>query len=169
MKQVYSPKILRCINGTPSSQTFLLPRVPITSSGLIHDSLADKGELTLRIYAMVDCPPLNGFCRHEVPRLDHYGRGFLSVRSVKLFVDGALGSWGAAMIDDYDDKSGWKGNMLLSYDRLEELIRLVLPSPTTPYFPAFPTHKTFYLIPLQTRPGRGEYEVDDSGTTRASK
>jgi len=89
--------------------------------------LADQGELSLRIYAMVDCPPMNGYCRDEVPRLENYGNGVLSVRSVKLFADGALGSWGAAMIEDYSDKPGNRGNMLLKYSRLETLVRKVSP------------------------------------------
>lgn len=74
---------------------------------------------------MVDCPPMNGYCRDEVPRLENYAGGFLSVRSVKLFADGALGSWGAAMIEDYDDKPGYRGTMLLEYERLEFFIRKV--------------------------------------------
>jgi predicted amidohydrolase YtcJ len=68
---------------------------------------------------------MNGFCRDKIPRLDNYGNGFLTVRSVKLFADGALGSWGAAMIDDYSDKPNHRGSMLLSYDRLKELVQLV--------------------------------------------
>ena len=92
--------------------------------------LADAGDLTLRIYAMVDCPPLNGYCRDQVPRLENYANGFLSVRSVKLFADGALGSWGAAMIEDYEDKPGNRGSMLLEYERLEELVRKVYIPPT---------------------------------------
>src|SRR5271170_2704201 len=79
---------------------------------------------------MVDCPPMNGYCRDEVTRLENYANGFLTVRSVKLFADGALGSWGAAMIDDYDDKPGNKGTMLLDYTHLESLVRQV------PLFPA---------------------------------
>ena len=79
----------------------------------------------MRIYAMVDCPPMNGYCREEVTRLEDYANGFLTVRSVKLFADGALGSWGAAMIDNYDDKPGNKGTMLLNYTHLESLVRQV--------------------------------------------
>jgi predicted amidohydrolase YtcJ len=74
---------------------------------------------------MADCPPMNGYCRDQVPRLENYGNGYLTVRSVKLFADGALGSWGAAMIEDYSDKPGNKGTMLLSYDELEHLAREV--------------------------------------------
>jgi predicted amidohydrolase YtcJ len=93
-----------------------------------HCRLIDEGELSLRIYAMVDCPPMNGYCREEVPRLENYANGFLTVRSVKLFADGALGSWGAAMIDDYSDKPGNRGSMILEYNQLEHLVRQVLPT-----------------------------------------
>lgn len=71
---------------------------------------------------------MNGYCREEVPRLENYAGGFLTVRSVKLFADGALGSWGAAMIDDYSDKPGNRGSMLLEYNQLEHLVRQVRPT-----------------------------------------
>jgi predicted amidohydrolase YtcJ len=74
---------------------------------------------------MADCPPMNGFCLDQVPRLENYANGFLTVRSVKLFADGALGSWGAAMIDDYSDKPDNRGSMLINYDRLKELVQQV--------------------------------------------
>src|SRR5438552_13548397 len=90
---------------------------------LSHHRLADAGELSLRIYAMVDCPPMNGYCRDQVTRLENYANGYLTVRSVKLFADGALGSWGAAMIDDYSDKPGNRGSMLLEYHTLESLVQ----------------------------------------------
>ena len=92
----------------------------------INDRLADAGELTLRIYAMVDCPPMNGYCRNDIPRLENYANGFLTVRSAKLFADGAMGSWGAALIEDYSDKPGNRGSMLLEYGRLEDLVRKVV-------------------------------------------
>jgi len=66
---------------------------------------------------------MNGFCRDDVPYLESYGDGMLSVRSVKLFTDGALGSWGAAMIEDYSDKPGTRGSMLLNHSQLETLVR----------------------------------------------
>ena len=61
-----------------------------------------------------------------MPYLENYGHGFLSVRSVKLFTDGALGSWGASMIEDYSDKPGVRGSSLLNYTQLESLVRQVI-------------------------------------------
>jgi len=51
---------------------------------LIGCSLADAGRLTLRIYAMLECPVRNTICGNEV-RMVHREDGRLSVRSVKLF------------------------------------------------------------------------------------
>jgi len=69
---------------------------------------------------------MNGFCRDRVPRLQEHANGFLTVRSVKLFLDGALGSWGAALLEDYSDQPGNRGSMLLNHTQLEHLIRQVL-------------------------------------------
>jgi hypothetical protein len=37
------------------------------------------------------------------------GDGRLNLKSVKLFADGALGSRGAALLEDYTDSPGWRG------------------------------------------------------------
>ena len=54
--------------------------------------------LPIKIYAMVACPVLDEYCGDQVER---YEGSKLTVRSVKLFLDGALGSWGAAMLEPY--------------------------------------------------------------------
>ncbi|KAL8278996.1 hypothetical protein RQP46_008665 [Phenoliferia psychrophenolica] len=83
----------------------------------VHDaslSLADiaflkkidqEGRLPIRIYGMVSCEPLNRFCGDEVERYD-------GDRAVKLFTDGALGSWGAAMEEPYSDNPKERGIMI---------------------------------------------------------
>ncbi|KAG8869499.1 hypothetical protein FRB97_001097 [Tulasnella sp. 331] len=45
----------------------------------------------------------------KIPRLIGYGNDRLNLRSVKLVADGALGSWGAAMIEPYSDNSDTRG------------------------------------------------------------
>jgi predicted amidohydrolase YtcJ len=47
------------------------------------------------------------------PKADD-GRGFLSVRSVKLYADGALGSRGAALLEPYSDQPGNRGLLFQS-------------------------------------------------------
>ena len=49
-------------------------------------------EFNIRSYAMVE---LNNTFDNDVEIVEGLGDGRLTVRSVKLFMDGALGSWGA--------------------------------------------------------------------------
>ncbi len=73
-----------------------------------YKSLIDENLLGLRVYAMLgeqENPVLEGdlaaYFREN--RIEQYGNHFLSVRSVKLFFDGALGSRGAAFFEPYSD------------------------------------------------------------------
>ena len=47
----------------------------------------------------------------------------LTINSVKIVADGALGSRGAALIDDYSDMPGHRGLLTLDDERLEYLMR----------------------------------------------
>jgi predicted amidohydrolase YtcJ len=50
----------------------------------------------------------------KIPRLIDYGlHRRLTVRSIKLFADGALGSWGAALKAPYTDKPDTRGFLLV--------------------------------------------------------
>lgn len=49
--------------------------------------------------------------------------GRYTFRSAKLFGDGALGSRGAALLDDYSDKPGSKGFLIRPEQDWEPLIR----------------------------------------------
>ncbi len=72
-------------------------------------SLADSSQLKLRLNVMIydDYKKL----KKNLPdyRIINYGNGFLTVRAIKQFADGALGSRGAWMLDDYSDMPGWRG------------------------------------------------------------
>lgn len=69
---------------------------------------ADEGRLPLRIdaYANGDSGALADLCTHGLYRHDG---GRLQMTGVKLFVDGALGSRGAALLADYSDDPGNRG------------------------------------------------------------
>jgi predicted amidohydrolase YtcJ len=83
--------------------------------------LAERDELPVRVYAMID---------GQGPELDEQmqewrqrtSAGMLTVRSVKLFADGALGSRGAALFEPYEDDSGNTGLWLMDPRELEERI-----------------------------------------------
>jgi predicted amidohydrolase YtcJ len=75
----------------------------------IYRELARSGELPIRVYAM-----LGGTSRalgdyFAEPPLVGFGGGFLTIRAIKLAIDGALGSRGAALFDDYSDEPGRNG------------------------------------------------------------
>jgi predicted amidohydrolase YtcJ len=77
-----------------------------------YRSLIRKGRLPIHIYAMILYPlPLP-----EKPEVGDY----LTVRSIKLIADGALGSRGAAMIQAYADDPGNRGLLILDRATIRE-------------------------------------------------
>ena len=86
------------------------------------DSLQRKDLLKLRVYAMIenDSRTIDHFIRKGKLKTD-----LLNVRSVKVFADGALGSRGAALLDDYSDKKGHKSSLLIPKDSLMRLANLL--------------------------------------------
>ncbi len=82
------------------------------------DSLQKKRILNIRVYGMISNTPDN---------LDYYlERGplqtpYLNVRSVKVYADGALGSRGAALKNDYSDDKGNRGSFVTPVDEIENL------------------------------------------------
>jgi predicted amidohydrolase YtcJ len=53
------------------------------------------------------------------------GRGadFLTVRAIKAYADGALGSRGAALLEEYSDEPGKTGLLVMTPERLTEIAR----------------------------------------------
>ena len=82
-----------------------------------YQRLADRGQMPLRIYAMADGDnqALESLCRNGLYR---HASGRLQMRAVKLYADGALGSRGAAMLDDYSDDHGNRGLLVMSAEQL---------------------------------------------------
>lgn len=82
-----------------------------------YQRLADRGAMPLRIHAMADgnSDALESLC---VNGLYRHGAGRLQMRAVKLYADGALGSRGAAMLEDYSDDHGNRGLMVMSPEEL---------------------------------------------------
>jgi len=71
--------------------------------------LQANNELPIRIYAMLSArdPDLAEQWIKKGPLIDP--EGFLDIRSVKAYYDGALGSRGARLLEDYSDKEGHRG------------------------------------------------------------
>jgi predicted amidohydrolase YtcJ len=79
-------------------------------------SMADDGELGLRVYAMIAGADDN-LDQMKTP-LKRYADDMLDIRAVKIYSDGALGSRGAAMIEPYSDDPENRG---LPFFTTEEL------------------------------------------------
>ena len=82
------------------------------------DELQNDGILKIRIYAMVENEPKTlEYYLNSGP----YKTDLLNVRSVKVYADGALGSRGALMINDYSDRKGFKGIIRTPIDSIQNL------------------------------------------------
>lgn len=87
---------------------------------------------TVRVYGMLECEKRNTFCPEEAAVVAGES-DFLTVRSIKLFagtstssctlssfltiltiIDGALGSWGSAMLEPYADHPDTSGTLLIN-------------------------------------------------------
>jgi predicted amidohydrolase YtcJ len=88
----------------------------------LYKRFADAGKLSLRIdaYANGDGQALADLCEHGAYR--HPG-GRLEMRGVKLFIDGALGSRGAALLTDYSDEPGNRGLLVTDPATYEGSVR----------------------------------------------
>lgn len=73
------------------------------------DSMQQSGKLKMQIYAMLE-PSEENF--NSFVANGPYATDRLSVRSIKLYADGALGSRGACMFHDYSDDPHNKGLMI---------------------------------------------------------
>jgi predicted amidohydrolase YtcJ len=86
------------------------------------DSLQKKGSLAMRLYIMLSDNRDN--LDRWLPK-GPYKTDRLSVRAVKVYADGALGSRGACLLQPYADRPGWRGfllNPLAHYDSLAKVL-----------------------------------------------
>ena len=80
----------------------------------VYKDFANEGRLTVRIYAMIgDIGPDFPAWAKSGPLIG-YGNDHLTVRSVKLFADGALGSRGAALLAPYSDAPNQRGLLFMT-------------------------------------------------------
>lgn len=87
----------------------------------LYRRFADAGRLPLRIFAMADgdAAALDALC--AMGRYRHPS-GRLQMRTVKLYIDGALGSRGAALIEDYSDEPGNRGLLFAEPPAFERVL-----------------------------------------------
>jgi predicted amidohydrolase YtcJ len=82
--------------------------------------MADEGTLPIRLYVMIKPDDM---LAKNLPayRLIGYGNSHLTVRAIKIYVDGALGSHGAWLLEPYADKPEKTG---LPVESIENLTRI---------------------------------------------
>ena len=85
------------------------------------NELQTKDELKMRVYAMLESATedVDTILPKGTLKTDR-----LSVRSVKIYADGALGSRGALLLEDYSDRPGHKGLLLHPEEEILEIIKL---------------------------------------------
>lgn len=89
----------------------------------IYKELGTAGQLPIRLNVMLaGYDTLRAFQRPETG----LANGFLTIRAVKLYADGALGSRGAALLAAYSDDPGNSGLIVTLPEELEAAVRLAL-------------------------------------------
>jgi hypothetical protein len=80
--------------------------------------MAEKGQLPLRLWAMMSMPKAEDFPKMaDFPQIG-IGNGYFSCRAVKCYFDGALGSYGAWLLAPYADKPGFTGQNTTPLDTI---------------------------------------------------
>jgi predicted amidohydrolase YtcJ len=126
-----------------------LNKVGVTGAGdagmrpqdvMILEDMAVKGELSMRLNVMLECPERNTYCPQELTELKlleapkGMGDNKLILGGVKIFADGALGSRGAALLEPYSDMPDTSGVMLINETALTTVVSDV----------SYPTHSLIW-------------------------
>lgn len=85
-------------------------------------ALQDEGSLQMRMYIMLSDAPdnFNWLIKNGTVATDR-----LTVRAIKVYADGALGSRGACLLKPYHDKPGWSGFLLSSQQHFDSVAALI--------------------------------------------
>jgi predicted amidohydrolase YtcJ len=130
-KVIPSPGVNELASGILQAQAdcFAVGLTSVSDAGLsarevqLLDSLQQEGSLKMRINAWL-APSEDNFRTYiekGVQQNDH-----LTVGTLKLYADGALGSRGARMLEPYSDDPGNEGLFITDPDQLEDLCRRAL-------------------------------------------
>ena len=100
----------------------------VTDAGLdvddiaLLDSLHQTGDLKLRVVAMANPTEVNF---QSMSERGGWNTPRLKAQSFKFYMDGALGSRGAALLEPYDDRPGHRGLLLQSMEEYEAQLRRI--------------------------------------------
>lgn len=86
--------------------------------------LAESGRLPIRLWAMIGQPKSEEFSKlADFPQIG-LGQKHFTSRAVKAYFDGALGSYGAWLLEPYTDKPGFVGQNTTPIERIVEVAAL---------------------------------------------
>ena len=88
----------------------------------LYKKLIDENKFPLRVYAAIDGPGELWNKMKREGKLIGYGNNKLTIRALKIYIDGALGSRGAALIEPYSDDPNNRGLTMLSEEKLQKLV-----------------------------------------------
>ena len=92
----------------------------------VYKKLADENHLPIRVNIMVQDTfqkMKDNLARY---RMAGYANGFLTVRSIKQYIDGALGSRGAWLLKPYSDLQNHSGSNVTPIDELKNIAKLAI-------------------------------------------
>lgn len=89
------------------------------------EKLSGDGALAIRVYNSIDSSGLAALAA-EGPRISANGK--IITRSIKLYMDGALGSRGAALTEPYRDRPDTRGLLLMDKEAAMPMLNLAIES-----------------------------------------
>ena len=96
--------------------------IPLQNAFLFQN-LASNNELQIRLYSMLSQNGLAKATEEEIKQLRDFEHSHYSCGAVKAYVDGALGSRGAWLLEDYSDMPGYRGENVTPVEQLRETAR----------------------------------------------
>lgn len=88
--------------------------------------MAEAGELDLRLWAMLRHSSEQMIGKAGNARVINAGNNFFTCRSIKTEVDGALGSYGAWLLEPYSDKDDFYGQNTTEISEVEKIAEIAL-------------------------------------------
>lgn len=91
-----------------------------------YTRLAEEGNMDIRLWSMVRHSSKDLKGKLKDIRMIDVGGGYFTCRAIKTAVDGALGSFGAWLIEPYADKPGFVGQNTYEIEEVDAIAKLAL-------------------------------------------
>lgn len=89
----------------------------------VYKSFLQEGKLDIRLWVMLSGSDTTGLLEHWYQKGPEIGLGDhrLTIRAIKLYCDGALGSRGAWLLDEYSDRRGHTGHATMPMSLIRQV------------------------------------------------